>query len=49
MNPTFAIGKHYKIPASMIKVMIMQLILKPQQGLHGTIQVPETKVSPIGH
>lgn len=43
MNPTFAIGKHYKIPASMIKVMIMQLILKPQQGLHGTIQVPGDK------
>ncbi len=43
MNPTFAIEKHYKIPALMIKVMIMQLILKPQQGLHGTIQVPGDK------
>lgn len=43
MNPTFAIEKHYKIPALMIKVMIMQLILKPQQGLHGTIQVPRDK------
>lgn len=43
MNPTFAIEKHYKIPALMIKVMIMQLILKPKQGLHGTIQVPGDK------
>lgn len=43
MNPTFAIEKYYKIPALMIKVMIMQLILKPQQGLHGTIQVPGDK------